>query len=396
MEIKKQLKTKRNIYFFNAITPILIWCEFMVLMYRDASEKNKYEMYMLGIGLVIIVLTMLLIHTITNHSFWKKINNLTEDEINTFKGKNLKVDRYLINENFILEYGMFRKRVIRMDEIEKAELSSYQTDANIRYMGKTTITTSVIVLKRKEKKQISIKAPVNLFGNEVQDMINAINDAVEGKCIEKKIKEFYEIFLCEIPFYGILSLCIIPVMKGLVLLYPYIRDLFIVNQNKIKTVLFCVAYEARMEIIILIIMCLFLGAMFYWKYCMIGLDFETGKHYFVLICLGLIVMSLKFLLPWDYSTYKDGFQIDYYNYKNGNYEEINTSLILTKTDGYGWDKRMQGIIERYDINIVEYYSEELKQDFYIIDDDVKLDKDTTYQVEYLANSKIIVDIQEME
>ncbi len=396
MKIKEQFKKKRNIYFFNSLVPLFVWGEFMLLMYRNASEKNKHEMYMIGIGIAVVILIILSIHIITNHLFWKKINVLIKDDKNAFDGKYLRIDRYLINEKFLLEYGMFRKRVIYMGELEKAELSSYQTDTNLRYLGKTSFITSVIILSRKGKKQIVIKAPVNLFGNEKQDMINAINNAVAGKEIDEKTRIFYETFLYQVPFYGILSICIIPVMKALILLYPYIRDLFVINSNKIKTILFCISYEARMEIIVLAIMCIFLGAMFYWKYCMIGLDFETGKHYFVVIGIGLIVMFLKFLLPWDYSSYKNEFQADYRDYKNANYEVIETGLVLTEENCYGWDKRMQDIVERYNINITKLYSGERKESFYLIDNNFELDKETIYQVKYLPNSKIVIEIQEVE
>lgn len=254
MKIKRQFKRQNRIYIFSILAPIIIWMESLVYMQLKAGDVDTFVLYGLGSIVGITTVTSLLIHMITSVIFWRKVDALI-GEMPYFEEESLKIGRILVNEKFILDYGMFRKRVISIDEIFCVKnRKEFVPTGN----GRGGYYENRIVLLRKGAKEIKLYAPTDFFYKESEMIVKAINDAIEGKRINREIKELGKKYPCDFPFYSFLGICIVPIMGVLIWLFPYIRDLFVDHQDVIKTFLFCVSYEEIIRKIIVILLYLFL------------------------------------------------------------------------------------------------------------------------------------------
>ena len=241
--IKKQFKRQNRIYMFSILTPIIVWLEYLLYSWYRVGKVDTFVLYGVGSVIIITVTALLLIHMVTSITFWKEVEN-TLERTNYYEQVNLKIGHLLVHEKFILDYGMFRKRVILIEGIFCAKNRNEHLVNGDRSIA---FDVNNIILLRKGAKQIRLSAPVDFLGKESKAITDAINDAIEGKKIQSDVKEFYKRYPCDFPFYCLLSVCIFPVIGLLVGLFPYIRDMFVDSQDKVKTLLFCISYEGKIH-----------------------------------------------------------------------------------------------------------------------------------------------------
>lgn len=394
MQIKKQFKRQNRIYIFSIIVPVIVWLEFLTYIWWQTGEIDTFALYNVGSIVVVVVSILLLIHMQTSITFWKQVDT-TLEKLHYLEQENLKIGRLLVNEKFILDYGMLRKRVIPIEGIFCAKnRKDHVVSARVAF------DVNKIALLRKGAKEILLCAPVDFLDKESAAITDAINDAIEGKRIRSDVKEFYKKYPCDFPFYSLLSICIYPIVGVLIWLFPYIRDLFVDNQDKIKTLLFCVSYEGRIRVIIVILLYLFFVGMFILKHFFMGINMGSLKTFFALVLIINLTPFMQFALPWEFAQYCAEYKEDYKAYGNGEYEMMELELYDAGdvSSGSCLDKASD-IVERYDIDIRKVrYPDSIYADdsLYLVNNDIEIKEECIYRVKYLKNSRIIVKIQEVE
>ncbi len=396
MQIKKQFNRQNIIYIFNIIAPVIIWLEALLYMQIKVGKIEGFLLYILGSMVCVTTAVMLLIHIITNILFWKRLSRVIEKNTD-YKDENLKIGRILVNADFILDYGIFRKRIIPI-----AEIFCVKNRKEIVSSGNRRVAYHVnrIVLLRKGAREIKLYAPTDFLCEESKLVVKAINNAIEGKSIYRENERLGRKYPCDFPFYSFLGICIIPVMGVLIWLYPYIRDLLVDHQDKIKTFLFCVSYEEIVRRIIVILLYLFFIGMFTWKHYFMRIDLGSLKTFFALVAIICFTPFVQFALPWDFAQYCEEYKEDYKAYQSGNYEIIEVELydIGEASEGSCFEKASE-IVERYDMYVrnvrcpdYNYFGNTL----HLINNDISISEGSTYKVKYLKNSGIIIEIQEVE
>lgn len=373
-----------------------MWVELNIYLFLQTQEISKGLFGGLGSIIIFGTIVILLVQVVSDNRFEKQIKEIVKNEKEFTTEKNLKIGRLLINEKFILYYGMFRKRVIPISQIVKAEYQEYSVRKNTGRWGYISYSGNYIFLIREGKRRIELRAPKNYLGEEGKAITNSINAVVSGKKIRESTIEYYKEYDADFPFYAVLTVILFGILLLLIILYPFIKDVFVANDNKIETMLYCVAFEGRFQIFLMLLFICFVIGAYVWKHFYLWVDdfSEIFSNIFLYIILAISFFVVE--LPWNFSTYKEGFQEDYFDYKNGRYETVETDLILMETEGWGWHEGMQEMVERYDIRIDECYSSQMKRDFYLVDKIVEINRDATYQIKYLTNSGIIVEIQEVD
>ena len=393
-EIRKQFRRQNIIYIFSNLVPVFVWLEFYAYISGSPSEGDKAFNCFVGWSIGIIAFILLSIHMITSITFWNKVNQ-TMEELHYSGGDYLKIGKLLVSEKFILDYGMFRKRIISFEGMFRAK---NQKDHVVSGNKRVAFDVNSIILMRRGQKQISVSAPVDFIAHESQAMTNAINDIIEGKKISKKDIELYKKYPCDFPFYGLLSMCIIPIIVFFKWLYPYIRDLFVSGMDKTEMTLFCVAYEGRMQTVITVMLFLLVVGIFIFKHYFMGINLGSLKTFFALLLLQYFIWGFATsFLPWDFDTYKKDFQKDYRAYKH---EEFETEELILTGGGIGnsWSDRVNEIYEKYDLNVrsCRLLENGMWADaFYLIDNDMEIESGNVYYCKYLKNTRIIVEIQKL-
>ena len=395
MAIEDNFKRQRSIYLFYTLFPILLFSEIFIYIYTDPFQEGREIVPFLFGALLLIESIIVFLQLVTKGRFFKQIKGMKEEEKSAFLVRPLLIGPILVNESFVIEYRMFRKRIIPIREIFQAK---YKEEECNRRAGSVRVSFLMrrITLLRKGKRQINMKAPAPFIGEEPVAIVNSINHIIQGEKIREGTKDIYAKYDGAYPFYGIFVLGLAGIIFFLNRIYMPFMDLFINKKDDIEYFLFHVGYDRYFQIGVFVIVALYAVASFIWKYNYLGIDFDSILSNFVplgvLLILFVVILSLT-----DYGEISLEARKDFVNYKNEDFEYIET--VLAGGDNYFTredNKELENLTKRRQLEIRRYLS--IEQNKYLLcfgSIDIIV-KERKYQIKYLKNTSLIMEIREMD
>ena len=391
MLVENNFKRQKSIYLFYTLLPVLILGEIVIYVYTDFSHKGLELLPFLACGVFLAESIIIFVQLITKIHLHRQINALDEKERAAFEKRPLLVGPILINEKFLVEYRMFRKRIIPISNVLKAKYKEERYNGN-SYKNQISFTTKNIVLTRIGEKQIVLKIPRIFIGTEPEAIVNSINNAVHGKEIREKMKDIYDEYDGDYPFYGIFLVILLGIIFLLNRIYVPFMNLFIDTENEVEVLLFRAGYERYFQIVAFVLVCLYVILSFLWKYKYMGIIFDSMLSNFVMPFL-LILMFFVNLSFADYGDISAAARKDFVNYQRGNFE-------YTKTELFGGDSyfirernyALENLTTELSLKLSRFISRDTMIEFMFLYNDSDIVKEHTYQIKYLKHTGLIVEI----
>lgn len=395
MAIEDNFKRQRSIYLFYTLIPILLFFEMLIYIYTDPIQERRRIVPFLFEALLLIESIIIFLQLVAKRCFLKQIKEMSEEEKLAFLERPLLIGPVLVNESFVIEYRMFKKRIIPIQEIFQAKYKEEECNGRAG-MVRVSFLIKYITLLRRGKRQINMKAPAVFIGKEPVAIVNSINHIIQGGKIREGTKDIYDEYDGDYPFYGIFIL----VLPGLIFLlhriYIPFMDLFINAKDDVEYFLFHVGYDRYFQIGIFVIVGLYVAVSFFWKYSYMGIDFDSILSNFIPlgILLTLFVVAL-FLV--DYGEISLEARKDFVNYKKGDFEYIET--VLAGGDDYFLredNKALEKLTKRCRLEMRRYLNIEQDIHLFCLNNNDIIVKEKKYQIKYLKNTSLIIEIQEMD
>lgn len=262
MAIEDNFKRQRSIYLFYTLFPILLFSEIFIYIYTAPFREGREIVPFLFGVLLLVESIIVFLQLVAKRRFVKQIKGMKEEEKSAFLARPLLVGPVLVNEFFVIEYRMFRKRIIPIGEIFQAK---YKEEECNRRAGSVRVSFLMkhITLLRKGKRQISMKAPAPFIGKEPEAIVNSINHILQGEKIKEGTKDIYAKYNGDYPFYGIFVLGLVGIIFFLNRIYMPFMDLFINTENDIEYFLFHVGYDRYFQIGVFVIVGLYVAISFF-------------------------------------------------------------------------------------------------------------------------------------
>lgn len=393
MGIEDNFKRQRSIYLFYTLFPILLFSEIFIYIYTDPFQAGREIVPFLFGALLLIESSIVFLQFVSKRRFLRQIREMSEEEKHVFLERPLLIGSVLVNESFVIEYRMFRKRIIPIKEIFRAKFIEEECNGRAGSI-RVSFAMRHITLLRIGKRQINMKAPVAFIGKEPEAIVNSINHVIQGEKIREGTKNIYAEYDGDFPFYGIFVLGLVGILFFLNRIYIPFMDLFINKKDDIEYFLFHVGYDRYFQVGMFVIVALYAAVSFFWKYSYMGINFDSILSNFVPLGILLILFFAMISLA-DYEEISLEARKDFVNYKNGDFEYIET--MLEDEGNYFWgkdNKELENLTKRLEIR--RYLN--IEQDKYLFgfgSTDIIV-KERKYQIKYLKNTSIITEIQEMD
>ncbi|MBD5136590.1 MAG: hypothetical protein HDT39_11625 [Lachnospiraceae bacterium] len=391
MLVENNFKRQKSIYLFYTLLPVLIFGEIVIYVYTDFSHKETELLPFLACVVLLLESIIIFVQFITKIHLHRQINALDEKERAAFQKRPLLVGPILINEKFLVEYRMFRKRIIPISNVLKAKYKEERYNGN-SYKNQISFTTRNIVLTRIGEKQIVVKVPRLFIGMEPEAIVNSINNMVQGKEIREKTKDIYNEYDGDYPFYGIFLVILLGIIFLLNRIYVPFMNLFIDTENEVEVLLFRAGYERYFQIGGFVLVCLYVILSFLWKYRYMGIIFDSMLSNFVMPFL-LILMFFVNLSFVDYGDISVAARKDFVNYRRGNFEYTETELF--GGDSYFISERnyaLENLTTELSLKLSRFVSRDTMIEFMFLYNDSDIVKEHTYQIKYLKHTGLIVEI----
>lgn len=324
MLVENNFKRQKSIYLFYTLLPVLIFLEIVIYVYTDSSHKGAEILPFLAGGVFLLESIIIFIQLITKVHLHRQINALDEKEQAAFQKRPLLVGPVLVNQTFLVEYRMFKKRIIPFKNVLNAKYKEELCTGN-SYKYQVEFKIRNIVLIRKGEKQIVLKVPTIFIGTEPEAIVSSINRAIQGEEISKKTKDIYDEYDGDYPFYGIFLVILLGIIFLLHRLCVPFMNLFVETGNEVEVFLFRVGYERYFQIGAFVLVCLYVIFCFLWKYRYMGIDLDSTLTNFVIpfILLLLVFVRLSFV---DYGDISSEARKDFADYQRGNFEHAEVKL----------------------------------------------------------------------
>lgn len=110
MKAEDNFKRQKRIYMFYTIVSFLVFCELTLYLYTDSSKAGIKILPYAGMAVMVIESVIITIQIVTKKKLQKQCSGLSEAERASFYDKPLLVGPILVNQFFVVEYRMFRKK----------------------------------------------------------------------------------------------------------------------------------------------------------------------------------------------------------------------------------------------------------------------------------------------
>lgn len=235
------------------------------------------------------------IQIVTKKKLQKQWKELSETERASFHARPLLVGPILVNQSSVVEYRMFRKRIIPMKDIYIAKYKEEEHSARAGAILYIAVSKKIILI-REGKKRIVVKAPAIFIGQEPLAIVNSINNVINGRNINENTKDIYEEYDGDYPFYGCFLVALFGLYCLLQRLINPVMNLFMDKEDKMQSLLFHLGYEQCFQVGIYVIMGIFIVVSFIWKYKYLGIDWDSvfsnflGVAILIYILIGMAII----------------------------------------------------------------------------------------------------------
>ena len=392
MLIENNFKRQKSIYLFYTSLPALIFLEIVIYVYTDSSRKGAEMLPFLAGGVFLLESIIIFIQLITKVHLHRQINALDEKEQAAFQKRPLLVGPVLVNQAFLVEYRMFKKRIIPIKNVLNAKYKEELCTGN-SYRYRVEFKIRNIVLIRKGEKQIVLKVPTIFIGTEPEAIVSSINRAIQGEKISEKTKDVYNEYDGDYPFYGIFLAILLGIIFLLHRLCIPFMNLFIDTGNELEVFLFRAGYERYFQIGAFVLVCLYVIFSFLWKYRYMGIDFDSMLTNFVIpfILLLLFFVRLSFV---DYGDISSEARKDFADYQREKFEHAEVKL--SGGDNYFIRERnyaLQDLTTELSLTLSRFAGKDKKLEFIGFYKDSDIVNEQAYQITYLKHTGLIVEMK---
>lgn len=390
MSIEDNFKRQKRIYLFYTILPFLLFCELTLYIYSDSAKSNLEILPYVGMAVMVIESIMVIIQIVTKWKLQRKFNELSEAERVSFRTRPLLVGPILVNQSFVVEYRMFRKRIIPIRDIYIAKYKEEESDSRAGAIRVSFVLKRIILL-REGRKRILLKVPAIFIGEEPLVIVNSINNAINGKHINENTKNIYAKYDGDYPFYGYFLVALFGFYCLLQRLIDPIMNLFADKDNKTQTLLFHLGYDRYFQMSVYIIIGIFIILSFIWKYRYFGINFDSYLFNFIGIAIVIYVM-IALMSVVDYGDISTLARKDYKDYQKENYQYIETKFKYCG-DYYQGNVDLREFLEEMNIELSIYKSCDTNEYFFYVceEDGSELIEEKEYKMKFLENMHLLVD-----
>lgn len=393
MNIEDNFKRQKSIYLFYTILPFLLFCELTLYVYSDSKKSNLKILSYVGLAVLLIESVMVIIQIVTRKKLQKKFSELSEAERVSFRTRPLLVGSILVNQSFVVEYRMFRKRIIPIRDIYIAKYKEEESDSRAGAIRVSFVLKRIILL-REGKKRILLKVPAIFIGEEPLEIVNSINNAIKGKNINEKTKDIYEKYDGDYPFYGYFLVALFGLYCLLQWLIHPIMNLFTNKDYNIQNLLFHLGYDRYFQMGVYVIIGIVIILGFIWKYMYWGINLDSVLSNFIGISI-LIYVMIALMSVVDYGDISTLARKDYKDYQKENYQYIETKFIYCGDYffRYKGNVDLREFLEEMNIELLVFKSCNTNEYFlYACEkNESKIIKEKEYQMKFLENMHLIVD-----
>ncbi|MDE7423607.1 MAG: hypothetical protein K2N51_07945 [Lachnospiraceae bacterium] len=391
MKVEDNFKRQKRIYMFYTIVPFLIFCELALYLYTDSSKAGIKILPYAGMAVMVIESVIITIQIVTKKMLQKQCRGLSEAERASFYDKPLLVGPILVNQFFVVEYRMFRKRIIPIKDIYIAKYK----EEEYRARAGAIFTSKKIVLIREGKKRILVKAPAIFIGQEPLVIVNSINNVINGKKIGENTKNIYEKYDGDYPFYGYFLVALFGLYCLLQRFINPVMNLFMDKEDKMQSLLFHLGYDRYFQIGMYVIIGIFIVFMFIWKYKYLGIDLDSILSNFLVFAI-FVYIFIAMVSTVDYGDISLVARKDYKDYQRGKYQYTETKFINHGSyfSTYGENVNLRELLEEMNIGLRIYESCDTKESFLYVyeNNESKIESDKKYEIKFLENTHLIIDI----
>ena len=398
--LNKIFQEENKYYRFYILLPMYLWLEmsFGVIL----TQGNIDVIYIWQFFSVICILTsgiMGLVYYGIHNKFLRQFNALTEEQKKSIAEYGIaRCFKVYLSKDFLIRYGMFTKRIIRIDEIE-----SIQRNNGIRVMqaGGYRVSEDVdqMILMMKSGKMECVDTS--------DDMMKAITALQKGDLAE----DFYNkniYYYVDEPVEGMTALFLL----GSVILfwggYSHVMNLFVAKSDSVFKMLFVTGYENRFYMGAALMTGISIISTFVWRF-----RAQSEKNHISMMPLwGGIALVIIMLTYGEYDNKFDEdiqtARVDYQLYQEGVCEQVIASRMTIVEDSYAaWGSTK--IYRRIDaagmemkfleIEIDESLSsqEDAQNKFILVNPKWESwEEEKTYRIQYLKNTRIVTNIEEVD
>lgn len=391
-------KKENSTYWFYSMLPILLWLELLLLYLL--VDKHAGMVGFLGFAGVICFVTGIvlgLLHFCKSISFRERLNSLTDQQKHSLNEEAIvKLWKVLLSREVLIEYGMFTRRVILVEDI----LSVRRHKDTLKISaGAYRVSQEVdnMILTMKDGRTIVV-------GENSNEMMEALNRLLAGKEVKKaSIEQINSVG--EKPVEGITALAIVGSICLTMGSYLHIMELFFHGHTDVEKVLFFLGYEGYFWLGAVLIMAACVMGVFVWR----GLALR-GKRRGAMGTLWRALVFLPILFIWaeydnKFNEYTQAAKADYQLYQEGVYEQAmvnNMEKTAAPYEAWGeWSvyDYMESLGIQYEFVKIDKdaelsYKGEYFPEFILIDsENYSRDAENGREIQYLKNTGIVVDIR---
>lgn len=387
MEIKQFIKKQIKKHILYTFLPLILFAE-SVAMSRIYNIRQVYITYT-GIitGIYLIAIILLQGYLICRFKSQLKEFNINAED----KYKCLYIGDAVINRQFIINYGYFKKRVYSTDNIVKIYVKNEYVSGRAGAV-RTSFTIKRIAILREGQKQIILRVGLSKDDN-ISDLATSTMNELIKKGEADSLDNINRLTYCSFPFYGYF----IPALYGIILVAAEIRhnliNVFVKDNDVVGKVLFHIGYDRILMISAIVIIVIFIMVNYYFKYKYMGINKDSVLTNFLIP--GILIagfFSYITVQQFDYGNISKAARKDFCDYCHNNYECMETWL--DSGNYYFYENKNESLYKlalKFDISIQKYYIDSEKKEYLIEFKDHDNDREKgKYKIYYLKHTRLII------
>lgn len=394
MQLNYYFGKERNKHLFYGLLPIVFAVEiFIYSLSLSSTQEELLPFISICVLCILISIVLLIIQFSSIKKFHKKVLKLTRDQIAEIEKRaadTYKMGNLLITSEVILEYRMFIKRIIFIKDIKHARLLDGEMDISSRFSVK--VKSNALELMFLSGKKIEVMCPALYTGAENQAVCNIINSIVNKEDMPEKDISVFKDYTVNPPYHGIL----ISVLLGISLFLLWICNNFkykiIPDDDPVTFLLYHSGFDFIFGIGGVIIFLLVFGMLLFMKTRLV--KFDRADWYSSNVYAVIFVISIVLFAGGIVSGRAPGAKMardDYDSYKNKKFEIIAAKIYEKGGIPNNIDWMDENAIQEY--GIVRRYLSIDNDNYILINNNIKFDKEQIYEITFLKYTHIITSIR---
>lgn len=391
MELKKFLKKQKRKHILYTFMPLIFFAESVAMF----QIYNLEQIYLIYIGIIISFLQIIII-AIQQYLVHRFKCQLIEYNIEADCIKNhcLYIGDIAVNPQFIINYGYFRKKIYRTDNVVKVYVQQNYAPQNTG-LAQAFVLIKRIVILREGQKQIALK--VSLNSDYVLDFaVMTINKLIKEKK-SGNLNDINKMTYCAFPFYGYFF----PALYSVILIAMEIKhnliNVFVEKDDIFGRLLFHIGYDKILTTAGIALVILFIIVNYYLKYKYIGINTDSILINFLIPGIMIAALYTYIMIGQvDYGNISKAARKDFYDYYNNNYECMDICINSSKNFFYeNKNSNLYELTHKSHLTIEKYYIDSEKKEYLLEFSGYNCEREKgEYEVEYLKYTKLIVGIKD--